>query len=150
MCNLVTSGCFICTTRSNSLINGSFINRHYKEFFHVIITIYNNHYFSSLDVCVTQEGKAKCAIIRKKLFRALERLLCRRLTQGEAHRLLFIIRTIVEKMNSYSEYNKEWGKKFLANPQIKWPRFILDLIVEDDYPTDNHSGDAAQNQARPS
>ena len=80
--------------------------------------------------CVTEDGKKKCTFIRKKLFLALEKLLRKRLGEHEAHSILTIIREFTYKFNEGCRlYGAEWDTKFLSRPNVKWPKFITDLML---------------------
>ncbi len=78
---------------------------------------------------MTAEGKEKCTTVRERLYRALERLLCKRFSVEGAREVLSRIRETVEQINRVTaEARDEWAAKFLEYKHIQWPKFIMDLI----------------------
>ena len=95
--------------------------------------------------CVTDDGKKKSVAIRKRLFQALEKLLCKRLSEEEARRLVGILRLAVRELNCGAlRYATEWDNKFHSRRKIKWPRIILDLMISPLAPEEDCSTPAQQ------
>ena len=82
------------------------------------------------DVCITEEGKQKCQTIRNRMFKALERLLCRRLTHSQVHKVISEVHSIIEMFrDDRNSFNAEWDQMFVQNLHIKWPNFVWDLFT---------------------
>ncbi len=79
---------------------------------------------------MTDEGKEKCSTIRSRMFSALERLLCRRVSSSDAQRVLGEVRGFIHMFrDKHVKFNEEWDDMFKQNQHIHWPRFIWDLLV---------------------
>ena len=82
------------------------------------------------DVCITEEGKQKCQTIRNRMFKALERLLCRRLSHSQVHKVISEVHSIIEMFrDDRNSFNAEWDQMFVQNLHIKWPNFVWDLFT---------------------
>ena len=64
------------------------------------------------------------------MFKALERLLCRRLSNADTHKVISEVHGFIEmfrdKMNAF---NEEWDALFTENAHINWPSFVWDLFT---------------------
>ncbi len=79
---------------------------------------------------MSEEGKVKCEAISEKLVKALEQLLCKRVTSEEALEIIQEVHDCIALLESRkNEFNQQWDQMLLENRHIQWPAFVWDLIV---------------------
>lgn len=79
---------------------------------------------------MTEEGRDKCTTIRCRMFQALERLLCRRVSKADAHAVISEVHRFIEMFqDKRNKFNEQWDDMFKKNLHILWPSFVWDLLA---------------------
>ena len=75
------------------------------------------------------EGRSKCSTIQQRMFKALEKLLHKRLKPSEVHRILGDVRELNEKFESIEDrFLTQYTENFTRNRNLKFPRLFWELL----------------------
>ena len=86
-------------------------------------------HFTNAEICVTNEGRTKCDMIQQMMFKALEKLLRKRLKRSEVYRILSEVHEINEIFEEVEEkYFTQWENFFIRNKDLNFPKLVWDLL----------------------
>ena len=96
------------------------------------------------EICTTNEGRTKCDMIQQKMFKALEKLLHRRLKRSEVYRTLSEVHEINEMFEVIEEkYFTQWENFFIRNKDMNFPKLAWELLSSN--PMDDVTEKTTQN-----